>query len=393
MKLGFRFFMASAGVTALALFATEVSAQVKQELSGHARTRMVFNDNGFGANSDSSEFWENRVRLNIDVMPSNGLQMRIAPQFKHTWGQAASHEFIAREAWMSYSPNKDMSLTLGRQAVALGNNRHFGTDMWNQDSIVHDAARLNFGFGSGNASLIYTKSFEGNTTPSSDHDNYILYTTWNKVGPFSAMDVWGAWFDRKASAVASVNRTRFATVGVRVAGNFGNADADIEGVYQHGKDNGDNKRGYSLDAQVGWSFDGHRVGLLGYYSNSEKSRLFGDKHRLTPRSRRILGDAQAFSEDQKNLMAGGVVSNFGISKEFDLSLDGYLFMAADKAKAVIGTAVPQGKNLGMEVDFVASYKPTNMFSYDAGYALFRSSELKADKVMAHRFYLQAAMTF
>ena len=275
MKLGFRFFMASAGVTALALFATEVSAQVKQELSGHARTRMVFNDNfavpqssGGSTDTVSTEEWHNRVRLNVDVSPSNTLKMRIAPQFTHIWGKENSREFTAKEAWMSYSPSKDMSLALGRQAVALGNNRHFGTDSWNQDSIVHDAARLNFGFGSGNASLIYVKSDENGTDPSSDHDIYVLYTTWNKVGPFNTLDLWAAWNDKKNDTESS--RERFGTFGVRAAGTWGNADGDVEAVYQHGRDAGDNKRGYSFDAQFGWSFDGHRVGCLLYTSPSPR---------------------------------------------------------------------------------------------------------------------------
>ncbi len=390
MKLGFRFFMASAGVTALALFATEVSAQVKQELSGHARTRMVFNKNTTAADTPSNESLQNRVRLNIDVMPSSSLKVRMAPQFRNTWGDEDSNVFTAKEAWMSYSPNKDMSLALGRQAIALGNNRHFGTDGWNEDSIVHDAARLNFGFGSGNGSLIYVKNDEAGSPggENQDRDLYILYTTWNKVGFTNALDLWAAWDDQKHEDIAS--RSRFGSVGLRFTVASGNADADVEAVYQHGKTGGADKRGYSVDAQVGWSFDGHRVGVLGYYSNDEKTSEFGDKHRLTARGRRILGDAQVF-ENQSNLTVGALTTNFGISKEFDLSADAYLMMATDDSKDAGGLAVT-GKNVGMEFDFVGTYKASDMFSYDAGYALFKPGDM-ASSDMVHRFYLQAGMTF
>lgn len=390
MKLGFRFFMASAGVTALALFATEVSAQVKQELSGHARTRMVFNKNTTAQDTPSTESLQNRVRLNIDVMPSSSLKVRMAPQFRNTWGDAASNVFTAKEAWMSYSPNKDMSLALGRQSVALGNNRHFGTDSWNEDSIVHDAARLNFGFGSGNGSFIYVKNTEAGTPngENRDRDLYILYTTWNKVGFTNTLDLWAAWDDQKHEDIAS--RSRFGSVGLRFTVASGNADADVEAVYQHGKTAGEDKRGYSVDAQVGWSFDGHRVGVLGYYSNDEKSSEFGDKHRLTARGRRILGDAQVFT-NQSNLTVGALTTNFGVSKEFDLSADAYLMMATDDSKDAGGLAVT-GKNVGMEFDFVGTYKATDMFSYDAGYALFKPGDMVSSD-MVHRFYLQAGMTF
>lgn len=391
MKPGFRFFMATAGVTALALFATEVSADVKSNLSGHARTRMTFSDNQLTAPTDSDgvEQWDNSVRLNIDVMPSNMLQVRVSPQFNKTWGVAeAGTDFTAKEAWMAYMPNKSVSMWLGRQAVSLGSNRQWGTNSWSQNSTVHDAARFSFDFDAGSAHIVYAKAFEDSAAGGRDHDHYVLYTTWDKLGFVKSMDVFGFWMDQKDADITL--RNRFGGFGLRALGNWGNADADIEATFQFGKVAGSDIKGLSLDAQVGWSFSGHRVGVLGYYANSEKQNLFSDSHRTSARGRRVLGDAEMVA--QNNVMAAALVSNFGITKEFEISLDGFYFLAANDDYNV-GTVAVTSKSYGFELDTVLSYKPVDMMGFDLGYALFKPQDVAGADDAVHRFYLQGLVTF
>jgi len=404
MKFSLRFLMsASAGLAALAVMSPVASAKtVDHEISGHARTRMVFEDNdlaGFASDTDATERWENRVRLNMDVMPATGLKVRISPQFTHyfgvntTTGAAGEPKFTAKEAWMMYSPNNMVTLHVGRQQFAYGNELVFGTNGWFLDTNHHDGVRATFEFDAGHADVFYLKNTEASSTSGRDSDTFGFYSTFDKMGMMKVVDFYGVWVDQRSAA--ALTRARFGTFGIRTAADFNAIDMDAEITTNFGKVAGQDIKGISGDLQLGYNWMDHRVGLGVVYANSEYLEIAPTTHRNSLRAHRYMGDANAFSRN--NIVALSLVSNWALSKEFEASVDGYYFMAAKDDHGITGGVESAAKRAaGMEADLAIAYTPMEMISFQTGYALFKPAggvdDAGSDKTL-HRAYLQGMVRF
>ncbi len=406
MKFGFSFFMGTAAT--LALVSPAVHAKVDTEFSGHARTRMVFEDNTAGTDSNAVERWDNRVRANMDFMPASGLKVRLAPQFTHVWGDVATNDsFKAKEAWMMYSPNDMLSLWVGRQAVSFGNELILGTNSWAQDSTVHDVVKGVFTLDMGIAGVWYAKNQEGTTTgaaDSRDNDHFGIYLSFDKLDAVKVLDLYAIWWDQRSAAATS--KARFGTFGARVAKDFDAIDFGAEATVNFGnKAIGaayESFKGMAMDVAVGYNWNDHRVGLGLVYANSEYEEIAPTTHRATLRSHRYMGDADFFTRENGNLYALSLVSNFALNQEFEASVDGYYFMAA---KSDLGSAngktIADESALGMEADFALAYMPMDNIAFQAGYALFKPGSALDDaalgvnqkKETAHKAYLQGTLKF
>jgi len=382
------------------MIAPQVHAKVDAEVSGHARTRMVFEDNavaGAASDTDAVEHWENKVRFNFDVMPANGLKVRISPQFTHYFGAEGGDnaKFTAKEAWMMYSPNNMVSLYVGRQQVALGNEKIFGSNSWFQDTRVHDAVRASFDFDMGMAHLLYVKAIEGTkTTPTTrDADLFGFYASFDKLSMLKVVDAYAVWKDKR-NAVAA-DRARFGTFGLRAAADFNAIDMDAELTANFGKVAGNDIKGIAGDLQVGYNWMDNRVGLGLTYANSEYQELYPTTHRAGLRGSRYLGDAGIFN--MNNIMAFSLLTNWALSKEFEASLDGWWFMAAKDDLGTVGGKTSAAKrNAGLEGDLAIAYMPMDMIAFQTGYALFKPmsglDDAGSDKIV-HRAYLQGLVKF
>lgn len=412
MKFGFRFLMsATVALAAMAVIAPQASAKsVDHEISGHARTRMVFEDNNLSApaDSDAMERWENRVRLNLDVMPATGLKVRIAPQFTQYFGTNTAggdqSSFTAKEAWMMYSPNNMVALYVGRQQFAYGNELVFGTNGWFLNTTHHDGVRARFDFDAGHADVFYLKAMEGsatfvagNNTPTAntgrDADIFGFYSTFDKMGMMKLVDFYAIWKDQRHMTAA--NRARFGTFGIRAAADFDAIDFDAELTTNFGKVAGNDIKGIAGDLQLGYNWMDHRIGLGVVYANTEYMELYASTHRNSLRAHRYMGDANAFTRN--NIVALSVVTNWALSKEFEASIDGYYFMSAkDDAGTVGGVTTAAKRGAGMEADLAIGYMPMEMIGFQTGYALFKPmggvDDAGFDKVL-HRAYLQGMVKF
>lgn len=385
----------------MAMIAPHVHAKVDHEISGHARTRMVFEDNtadltkAGAPDTDAQERWENRVRMNMDIMPATGLKVRISPQFTHTFGTATDDsKFTAKEAWMMYSPNNMMSLYVGRQQFAFGNELVFGTNSWALNTVTHDALRAKFEFDMGHADLFYIKEAENSAAGGRDADVFGFYSSWDKMGMMKVVDAYAIWWDQKNAD--KTKRARFGIFGLRAAADFNAIDADAELTFNFGKVQGNDVKGIAGDLQLGYNWMDHRIGLGVVYANTEYTETtYVTTHRGSLRGHRYLGDADVFRRN--NIMALSLVTNWALSKEFEASVDGWWFMAAkDDAGSAGGLGIAAKRNLGMEGDLAVAYMPMDMIAFQTGYAMFKPmgglDDAGANKVV-HRAYLQGQVKF
>jgi hypothetical protein len=401
MKTVLRFFISTtAGVTAFASFAlADMHGGSMHSMSGHLRTRLQVEDNINFTDTKLTEVIENRARLNVDLMPSDSLRVRITPQVTHEWGSLDAGNdrpaFGAYEAWMSWMPNDMFRVFVGRQALSYGKGRVIGVSDWsNSGGVIHDAARVVLSYDMGKTDLFVSRLNERNDGLS-DGNLFGLYNALNvgdQVQFLSDVDVYAAWwYDSNHPA----GKSNLFVLGARAAGDMDVVDYELELTTQFGKNAGaDSQKGIMADFTLGADFmERHRVALNAAYANSEYTTLgLSDTHQF-------FGIADVVGRN--NLYSIGAMANLGITDEFGAGLGGYYFMRAntDVGFTTLNgnvTAAGNKRPLGMELDLTLSYQPESMIAFDAGYSLFKAQGGLADatpnKVYSN-FYLQGTLSF
>ena len=103
-------------------------------------------------NEKPAAFINNRVRLNLDYSYKDILLLRISPQQVGVWGQASmimgvensGNRIALYETWAQLKLAPDWKLKLGRQVIALDDERVFGEYDWAQGALIHDAISVHY---------------------------------------------------------------------------------------------------------------------------------------------------------------------------------------------------------------------------------------------------------
>lgn len=412
MKTVFRFLITStAGVTAFATVAlADMHDGSMHSVDGHVRTRLEITDNNAGQDLDYTEQWLNRARLNLNVMPTDTLQVRITPEFTHTWDTGPDgvgnntddslndENFTAHEAWMSWMPHDMVNLYVGRQVLSYGNELVFGTNDWMQRGRSWDAARVQVSYDLGTTDLFLAKVNERNVNGGVADGNLLgLYNAFDLTDHTAYANDLDVYFFMWDDAQTGANRTRLAILGTRVDGMVQMVDYGVEVTGQFGTDNNvsgtDTVKGIQGDLDLGVNFmDRHRVGMGVAYANSEYQDLFSHQHKF-------FGLADQVT--RQNLLALSGSADLGLTDEFNVMVAGYYFMAAKDDLGTAGgrTAALNKRALAFEGDLVATFKPEEMIEFQGGYAFFKplsgyknATTPASDKVMSD-FYLQGTLKF
>lgn len=421
-----RFFISFAATAALASVAHADNHEgAKHKVSGDFRTRFHAVDNIDGTDQKFAEMILNRARLNLDVMPMEGLQVRVTPQFTHYFGAATlagssnktdNAQFSAHEAWMSWMPHKAWTLTVGRQVFDFGSKRIIGKKEWgsvktsnnkvNQEGQKFDAVRLQYQKGVSNTTLFYSKLNECNALiangaancgiPNKDRDLLGLYYTVDlKSEVLDLVDVYLLWHDDRAGG-ATGTRDRVAIMGARAKGTLQDFDYSVEVADQFGKrGTNDLIKGIMLSTEAGYTIQkAHRVGLDLFYANSEYSNYFGTSHDFLGYSD-VVGEGVA---GQRNLLAFALMSVFKLHDQVKAGLNGHLFMRLKKDANSAGftLAGTSKRPLAYEGNLFVNYKPVSPLSFDLGYNLFKGIGALKDagkSKIRNEVYVQGKLTF
>jgi hypothetical protein len=404
MKTVLRFFISTtAGVAAFATVAlADMHGGSMHSMSGHMRTRLEVQDNQNFTDTKYTEAFHNRARLNVDLMPTDSLRVRITPEVRHTWGSldTARPNVDAYEAWMSWMPSDMLGIYLGRQALSYGSGRVIGVRDWGQaDGIIHDAARFVINHNMGRSDLVVSKMNERHTqgTGLSDGNLFLLYNAFDlrdQTHLMSDLDIYGGWYyDPDVGGVAGT-KTNYFVAGARLAGAVEMIDYELEGTAQFGKLAGvKSQKGLMADLTVGVDFmERHRVGVNAVYANSEYQTLgLADTHQF-------LGLADVIN--RQNIYSIGADAKLGLTDEFKAGIAGYYFMRANtdsQTQHLNGVTTAGTKRaLGMELDLTLGYQPEEMLLFEAGYGMFKPqsglSASPANKI-SHDLYLQGTLSF
>lgn len=403
MRLPFRFISV---VSFAALAATTVTASPMDmlEVSGHARTRMQFKDNIGALETNNSEQFINRVRLNLDAVPTKTLKVRVTPQFTNTWGTAnapSDATFTAHEAWMSWMPNSQWGVFVGRQTLAYGRGIIIGENNWANVAQNFDAVRFRFNHQWGMTDVFMARIQEGSTdagvyTPTAnggDHNLFGIYNALNvgrNMPMVKDLDLYVLFNDNRTAA-----RNRTGTLGARFAGNVQAVDYNLELAGQYGKTGGKTVKGFMTDAELGTKLmDRNRVALGFGYGNSEWAEV-------APEGHRALGFADMFNT-RNNLINIAVLTKWEINRMWSATVDGHYFMAAkDDFGSASGLATKSGNRpLAMEGDLALHYMPEEHLAFLFGYNIVKTlSALNSSALVVRRnktyneVHLQGTLSF
>lgn len=395
MRLPFRFIISTvAGLTAFTAVPLAAKNMDMVDVSGHARTRFIFQDNAALTETNNTEGLVNRVRLNVDVTPTKSLQVRITPEFTNTWGTAtpADGAFTAHEAWMSWAPNSAWTVFLGRQVLAYGRGLIIGANDWTNVARNFDAARARYSHQWGTTDLFYAKIDERSTAVApavtgGDHGLWGMYNALNpKMPTVKGLDLYVLFDDERGAGV----RSRIGVLGARVEGDVQAVDYNLEMTGQYGKAAGTTQKGFMTDLELGTKvMEKHRVALAFDYGNSEWTELFPETHKY-------LGMSDVIAT-RANLIALALLTKWALNNAWSLGLDGHYFMQAKDDLGTAGGLVTTGdRAMGMEGDVTIGYKPEERLAFEVGYDVFKPLSALEDAGLnktSHTFYLQSTLSF
>jgi len=136
-------------VTAVPMFGQTVKVD-KAELtfSGEVRVRSELDARTSGAGTDHATLL--RTRLGALAKPSEQVSVfiqlsdsRVFGEESNTLTDATADRFDVHQAWLAWTPQSNLTLTVGRQELKFADERLVGSVNWTNVSRAFDGARLN----------------------------------------------------------------------------------------------------------------------------------------------------------------------------------------------------------------------------------------------------------
>lgn len=217
------------------------------DLSGEVRVRYEnknnftdFNDDNGDLNNDTHQ----RTRLSASVKVDDQTSAKITLNDARTWGDKGTTnddaEIVLNEGYLKIdNAIGPVSIKVGRQALAYGNQRLIGSLEWADQSRRFDALKMTYASEVVDVDVVLSKTALGaeaddaiaatDETTASDDQLNIVYATIKNVIPVNTLDV---YLIQKIGG--SGDYTNFNTLGVRLAGKAAGADWTVEVANQAG---------------------------------------------------------------------------------------------------------------------------------------------------------------
>ncbi|MDO8445844.1 MAG: alginate export family protein [Deltaproteobacteria bacterium] len=239
--------LAIAGVFTASLAATAFAEMAEVKAGGEIRVRYL-NTNNYDFNEDagdSNNQISQRSRVNVDATVNETTKAYISLQDTRTWGSetgttTTGDDVQAVDVSQAYIQldklaGQPLSLKIGRQALAYGDQRLIGGLEWSDNARRFDAIKLMYNIDAVGVDLFTAKLDEnGNgtlgTTGGDDGTFNGLYVTVKAI-PMNVLDL---YLLQKKEIDASGED--MLTYGLRIAGGAMNIDWTAEGAMQSGDD-------------------------------------------------------------------------------------------------------------------------------------------------------------
>ncbi len=401
--------------TAIAISGTQALAQDgaqpenKFTLSGQFRPKLEVRDGAFrplAPNEKPAALVSERLRLTLDYQYKDLLNVHISPQSVGVWGQSnmvqgaenSGNKLALFEAWANLKLGKYWNTKVGRQVIALDDERFFGEVDWAQGARAHDAVSITYkqdafdirGYFAFNQNY---KTMYGNSLYNPTGN---LYAT-NDAFPYKWMQTLWAGFQlsktSKLSFLASnlglqqaLPTTKDTTIyytqtfGLNFFHNSEHITGSLAGYFQTGKNLGGVKTqafmaaayfGYNVNKawQIGLGSDfvsGNDIGVA-YKDNKAFNPFFHTGHKF-------YGSMDYYYAGNGHKGVGlsdnFLKVNFKSEKGLGINVAFHQFFTPNTVKDSLTT---YSKNLGQELDIQISQKINKFVSLTGGYSFYANT--------------------
>lgn len=237
--------LAVAGVFVVSLAGTAFAEMTDLKISGEIRVRHV-ELNNYDLNSDAgdaSNTTSQRTRVNVDAKVNETTKAYISLQDTRNWGSETNtastadesgatgvHAVDISQAYVQLDKlaGQPLSLKLGRQALAYGDQRLIGAFEWSDNARRFDALKFAYNHEAVNVDFFLANTKENGIANPADAQFNGLYLTAKTVPLHKALDV---YLLQKANTAAGEN---IMTYGLRLDGGTSGIDWTAEAAFQSG---------------------------------------------------------------------------------------------------------------------------------------------------------------
>jgi len=380
--------------TAVPLFGQTVKVnEVDITLSGEVRVRSELDARTSDAGTDHATLL--RTRLGALAKPSEQVSVfiqlsdsRIFGEESNTLTDATADRLDVHQAWLAWTPQPNLKLTVGRQELAFADERLIGAVNWTNVSRAFDGARLNLKTGGWSldgfamsldeqAALLAT-GLDPRVNADEDAEDRSLYGFWAANDHFDLF----ALGDRNATdGPDRMNIDRY-TLGARGRTQLGKVALQATGAYQVGNQTQtgiarQNLEGFMASLAANYLLTGPLRGQIGMqvdYLSGDDNPLddtFGGFNTLYATNHKFYGFMDLFLNLPRQTGDLGLVDVMvrGVLRPdvWTVKADLHHFSLAEENLA-------GDKAIGVELDLTASRTLASGLGFQAGYSLFSASE-------------------
>lgn len=339
---------------------------------GEIRPRLESRRNG---NVPRHQTISMRTRLMLDARLPSGFHLFFQPQDVRMWGEEGNERDMVADAvdvHQAYFEVEDLPafggrLRVGRQEVALEEERFIGAPDWGQAGQTFDGVRWFRPLGEDRLELLLIKLKEAQA-PVHDHEEELV-ALWftKKLGRWGSGDL-VALHDRSTAAA----RTSQYTVGGLWKGSLAPLSFRAHVMGQFGERDGKNVRASFLALQGTVEVAGGKGAVTLWYDRLSGDETPGDAETRTFTAlygarNRYYGNADYFTEIPRDtgglgLQDAALKLAFRASSTFSLNLDLHAFRSAAKGGR-------DSRRFGEEADLQLRYRFRQAMDIRAGYCL------------------------
>ncbi len=365
----------------------------KISISGQIRHRTEYTAKDFNADRDNVWFHLLRTRVNVSAAPTEDVTAFIQVQDSrvfgsevHTLFDGSADALDAHQAYLQVNNlfDSDFSARIGRQEIAIGNERLVGPVGWHNIGRSFDGAVISYKAETGSFKALAAKLVGEVTTPASQNLFGVIgsypFSAGQKLEALVLLDNNSAMIlggpdngERKLSRI---------TLGAAATGKKSKLDYEAEAYLQTGDASaGDGVARSSISAYL-------LSGKLGYVVSPERNVRVGGLYTI------VSGDDDATDDE-----FGNFSTLFATNHKFYGFMDYFLgfggphglrdaslsvgFDASDRLRVLVDlhqfTADQEqatgGKTFGQEVDVTGIYSYNSAFSFRVGLSAFTPDEL------------------
>jgi len=374
-----------------------LSAQENQfKFSGELRVRSEADGRDLSITSPMNLYSLSRVRLGVEVKPSDVLTVFIRMQDSRTFGEetasgsfntvANSKNIDLNEGYVVVKEffSNSLSMKFGRQMMQFGNERIIGALNWNNIGRSFDGVRLTVAPSSSSAlDLFVMNAGETNAAPSGvspatvaykrDDGQWIAGAFYSlKQSPSLLYEGYALYQNITKRSLPGKDSLIRATVGARVKGSFDSFTYDVEAAGQAGTMNGTDIVAYmaafSIEYAVGSPLISSASVNLDIFSGTAPTTVTENNTFEPPFSsgHRFYGYMDYFTNVYTHMFGRGINDLYlrtvhNVSSDITVTPTLHYFTLAEKR-----TAATTDKFLGTELDIIALYRFNKNLVFEFG---------------------------